>query len=261
MPSTTVALLQLQIEGDEPVAERVARALEWARREAQTADLVVLPELWHVGAFDIAAAREHAEPLDGPLVAAMADVARDTSTWLHGGSFSELAADGHHHNTSVVFAPDGTLAALYRKVHLFGFTGGETTLMSAGTELVTLETPLGTTGLATCYDLRFPELFRGLVDAGATAVVMGSGWPATRIDHWSTLVRARAIENQTLVIACNEVGRHAGTDLGGRSAIVDATGRVLAEGGVGEEVVRAEIDLEVTSRWREAFPVLADRRL
>jgi len=261
MGSVRVALLQLRIDGDEPVAERVPRSLAWAREAAADADLVVLPELWHVGAFDVDSAREYAEPLDGPLVSALAAVARDTGTWLHGGSFSEVAADGRHFNTSVLFAPDGSLAATYRKIHLFGFTGGETTLMSAGDALVVTDTPWGRTGLATCYDLRFPELFRGLLDRGATAVVVSSGWPTPRIDHWATLTRARAIENQYPVIACNEVGTHGGAVLGGRSVVVDAQGRVLAEAGSGEELLVADVDIDLALRWREQFPVHADRVL
>ncbi len=258
---TRVSLLQLRIDASEPVSERVPRALQWARSEAATADVVVLPELWHVGAFDIALARSNAEPINGPLVSSLAEVARDTATWLHGGSFCEVTDDGQHFNTSVLFDPEGNVVAVYRKIHLFGFSGGEATLMSAGDQLVTADTPLGHTGLATCYDLRFPELYRGLVDAGATSVLMASGWPTPRIAHWSTLVRARAIENQMMIAACNEVGTHAGTVLGGRSVIVDARGEVLAEGGDAEEAVRADVDCDVTGQWRAQFPVLNDRVL
>jgi len=256
-----VALLQLRCDGAEPVAERVARTLAWTREVAADADLVVLPELWHVGAFDIEAARQHAEPLNGPLVGALAEVARSTGTWLHGGSFAEVTSDGSHFNTAVLFAPDGTLAATYRKMHLFGFTGGETTLMSGGTDLVTVATPLGETALTTCYDLRFPEMYRHLVSRGATSTLITSGWPSRRISHWSVLARARAIENQMLVAACNQVGTHADTVLGGHSVIVNALGEVLAEGGADEQVVVADVDLAVTPRWREQFPVLGDRVL
>ena len=255
------ALIQLDVSESEPIAERLPRAMDLVRRASVDADLVVLPELWHVGAFDVEGARLHAEPLDGPLVTLMAQTAASAGVWLHGGSVAERAADGRHFNTSVLFAPDGRLVSTYRKIHLFGFTGGETTLMSAGDEVVVTQTPLGVTGLATCYDLRFPELYRRFVDAGAVAVIMGSGWPTPRIAHWSTLVRARAIENQMAVLACNEVGTHAGTVLGGHSVIVDATGEVLAEAGAGEEILRADIDVERIRQWREAFPVLGDRRL
>ena len=261
MTTVSVGLLQLRIDETEPVDVRVDRTLGWAREAATGVDVLVLPELWHVGAFDVDGAREYAQPLDGELVNELAAVARDSATWLHGGSFAEVTADGTHYNTSVIIDPLGNLAAVYRKIHLFGFTGGETVLMSAGSDLVTVDTPLGTTGIATCYDLRFPEIFRALVDRGATALVLASGWPATRIGHWTALARARAIENQAIVIACNEVGFHAGTTLGGRSVVVDAMGEVLAEGGDDEELITAVVDLEATARWREQFPVLRDRVL
>jgi predicted amidohydrolase len=255
------ALIQLDVSESESIGDRVSRTMGLVDQASVGSDLVVLPELWNVGAFNVEGARAHAESLDGPLVERLAQAAAQNSVWLHGGSFAEITPDGRYFNTSVLFAPDGRLVATYRKIHLFGFTGGETTLMSAGEEVVVTETPIGPTGLATCYDLRFPELYRRFVDAGALAVIMGSGWPTPRISHWSTLVRARAIENQMVVIACNEVGAHAGTVLGGRSIIVDATGEVMAEAGDGEEILRAEIDRERVEQWRERFPVLADRRL
>ena len=125
-------------------------------------------------------------PSTGRWSSPWAAIASEYGIWLHGGSFAELADDGQHFNTAVLFAPDGRLVAAYRKVHLFGFDGGETVLMSGGDELIVAETPLGLTGLATCYDLRFPELFRALVDAGASTFLMASGWPTPRIEHWTS---------------------------------------------------------------------------
>jgi predicted amidohydrolase len=256
-----IALIQLDCSTAEPVANRVTRALGMVDAAAADADLVVLPELWHVGAFDVAAAREHAQPIDGPLVAALGALAAEHRIWLHGGSFCEVDAEEQHYNTSVLFAPDGELVASYRKVHLFGFDGGETVLMSGGDELVVADTPLGPTGLATCYDLRFPELFRALTDGGATAFLMGSGWPTPRIEHWDVLTRARAIENQAWVVACNEVGTQLDVQLGGHSVVVDPRGTVVAQAGADEEVLVVEIDPDDAPRWREAFPVLDDIRI
>lgn len=256
-----VALIQLDCSTAEPVASRVTRTLTLLDRTAAESDLVVLPELWHVGAFDVDAAREHAQPIDGPLVEALSGIARQRSTWVHGGSFCELAEDGSHYNTSVVFNPDGDLVARYRKVHLFGFDGGETVLMSSGDELFVIETPLGVTGLATCYDLRFPELFRALTDAGASAVLLTSGWPTPRIEHWDVLTRARAIENQSWFVACNEVGAQPGITLGGHSVVVDPTGVVVAQAGSEPDVLFADVDPDAAARWREQFPVLADIRM
>ena len=256
-----VGLIQLDVSSAEPVAERVTRTLSLADATARECDMVVLPELWHVGAFDIDAAREHAQPIDGPLVEALSGLAREHATWIHGGSISELADDGQHYNTGVLFAPDGSLAAAYRKIHLFGFDGGETTLMSGGDELFVVDTPLGATGLATCYDLRFPELFRALTEGGATAFLISSGWPTPRIEHWDLLARARAIEDQAWVIACNEVGQQPGIALGGRSVVVDPQGAVVAQAGSEAEVLFADIDPDASVRWRADFPALQDIRI
>lgn len=258
--SVRVALVQLDVSSDEPVAQRVTRTLRLVDDAAKECDLLVLPELWHVGAFDIAAAREHAQPIDGPLVEALSGLARERGIWLHGGSFTEVAGD-EHFNTSVLFAPDGALAAAYRKVHLFGFDGGETTLMSGGDELFVVETPLGPTGLATCYDLRFPELFRALVEGGATTFLLTSGWPTPRIEHWNVLTRARAIENQAWVIACNEVGQQPGITLAGRSVVVDPLGEVIAQAGDGPEVLYVDVEPGAAEAWRREFPVLDDMKI
>lgn len=259
--SVRVALVQLDCSTTESVAHRVARTFELVEKTAADADVVVLPELWHVGAFDVDAAREHAQPIDGPLVQGLGTLAGEHGIWLHGGSFCEVDADGSYYNTSVLFAPDGRLVASYRKIHLFGFDGGETVLMSGGDELVVVDTPLGPTGLATCYDLRFPELFRALTEGGATAFLIASGWPAPRIEHWDVLARARAIENQAWLLACNEVGEQVGTVLGGHSVAVSPTGEVVAQAGTRAEVVFVEVDPDAPTRWREQFPVLGDTRI
>lgn len=116
-------------------------------------------------------------------------------------------------------------------------------------------------GLSTCYDLRFPELYRKQVDAGAQVFVIPAAWPAARVAAWRTLLQARAIENQVFVIACNTAGTHAGTEMGGNSAIVAPTGEVLAEAGRGERTITLDIDLDDVAATRQAFPVLSDRRL
>ena len=258
--SVTVALIQLNCTSADPIYERVPHALKLISKAATKAQFVVLPELWHVGAFDIEAAHEHAQPVNGPLVTDMAALAKQHGIWLHGGSFCEVD-DGSYYNTSVLFSPQGDLRATYRKIHLFGFEGGETTLMSSGEELVVVDTPLGATGLATCYDLRFPELFRALTEGGATTFVVTSGWPTPRIEHWDVLTQARAIENQAWVIACNEVGAQPGIELGGHSCVIDPKGAVVARGGGNEEIIYVEVDPELPEKWRESFPALKDIRL
>ncbi|MCU0284736.1 MAG: carbon-nitrogen family hydrolase [Candidatus Nanopelagicales bacterium] len=260
-----VALVQVGITDEEPVAERVDRVLAMTAEVAADHDLVVLPELWPIGAFAVDLMAPHAEPIDGPLVHALAEVAAGAGTWLFGGSFPECATgpDGvrRHYNTQVVHGPDGVLAGAYRKVHLFGFNGGETTVMSSGEDLAVVDAPLGPTGLATCYDLRFPELFRRLVDDGAEAFVLPAGWPERRQVHWQVLARARAVEDQAYLLACNEAGTHAGVPIAGLSMVIDPQGEVLAEAGPGEEVLSVEVDPARVAAWRGAFPALDDRRM
>lgn len=261
--TTRVALIQLRCDSAEPAAERAARALSMVREAAQRADLVVLPELWSTCAFDLPAARVGAQPIDGEIVTSLSTLAAELGIWIHGGSLAELADDDTRHNTSVLFDPAGDLVTTYRKIHLFGFAEGERTVMTGGEELVLADTPLGTTGLATCYDLRFPELFRALTDEGATAFLVSSGWPLSRIEHWDVLTRARAIEDQAWVIACNEVGTQGadGVVLGGHSVVIDPRGVIVAQAGEAEEVLYAEIDPNEPGRWREAFPALQDIRI
>jgi predicted amidohydrolase len=256
---TRVALIQLDVSSTETPAARVERAAAMVRG-LEGVDLAVLPELWHVGAFDLELARAESQPLDGPVITAMREAARHAGIWLHAGSVAELAG-AERFNTSVVIDPSGDVVATYRKLHLFGWEDGEPSVMTAGVSPVILPTPLGATGLATCYDLRFPELYRRLVDSGAETFLMASGWPEPRIGHWTVLAQARAIENQAWVVACNSAGTHAGVLMGGRSIVVDPRGTVVAEAGSAEEILYAEVDPEVARTWRRSFPVLADRIL
>ena len=254
-----VALVQLDSSDSEAVDDRVERAASMVEG-LRDVELAVLPELWNVGAFDLEGAKEHAQPIDGPLVTRMRAAAQTAGITLHMGSFAELRG-GSRYNTSVVIDADGAILATYRKQHLFGWEDGEPSVMTAGDSLTVLPTPLGATGLATCYDLRFPELYRRLVDSGAEVFLMASGWPSPRIEHWDVLTRARAIEDQAWVVACNSAGTHAGVEMGGHSVVVDPRGTVVAQAGTAEEILYAEIDPAAPREWRQAFPVLADRRL
>jgi predicted amidohydrolase len=290
-----VALVQLAYGDDEQVADRVARAADVVRAQ-HGHDLVVLPELWGPGGFSYKQWGSRAETVDGPTAAAMAEAARDAGVVLHAGSIVEQAAPGAdpgpqgrgRWNTSLVFGPDGALLTSYRKVHRFGFGEVEPRLLEAGEDIVTVDVPRPSPGepdpslerstphvsgavtvpsdvvrlgLATCYDLRFPEMFRRLLDAGSQVVVIPAAWPAARIEHWTLLGRARAIENQLFVVQVNTAGTHAGIEMGGHSQVVGPWGDVLAEAGVDEQVLSVDIDVDGLDGVRVRFPVLADRRL
>ena len=266
-----VALVQLAYGDDEPAEARVARVAGLVA-DLSGHDLVVLPELWAPTGFGYSLWAERAEPLDGPWAATMAELARSAGVTLHAGSFVERlpepGPDGNElSNTSLLFSASGDRLAVYRKVHRFGFGSGEPKLMEAGTEVVVVDVPAGggatvPAGLSTCYDLRFPELYRRQLDAGAELFVVPAAWPAARVGHWRLLGRARAVENQCVVVQCNTAGTHAGTEMGGHSQVVAATGEVLAEATADtEEVLSVELDLSVTTAYRRSFPVLADRRV
>lgn len=260
------SLIQIAVDPDEAVNSRRQRAASLVRQQ-RGADLVVLPELWPVGAFAYESFAAEAEALDGPTFRAMSEAARDAGVWLHAGSIVERAPEAvldgaaDLYNTALVISPDGALVRSYRKIHRFGFDKGEATLMGAGDELVTVALPDAVLGLATCYDLRFPELFRGLLDEGAQVFVVPAGWPARRRAHWTLLAQARAVENQAYVLACSTAGTHAGVEQSGHSIVVDPWGEVLAEAGTGEEVLTVELDPARVATTREQFPVLKDRLL
>ncbi|UUN28081.1 carbon-nitrogen family hydrolase [Streptomyces sp. FIT100] len=254
------SLIQIAVDPDESVDPRRQRAASLVRAQAG-ADLVVLPELWPVGAFAYESFATEAEPLEGPTYEAMAKAASDAGVWLHAGSIVERDADGALYNTSLVFSPAGELARAYRKIHRFGFDKGEAVLMAAGTELVTVALPDATLGLATCYDLRFPELFRGLVDAGADTLVIAAGWPERRRAHWTLLARARAVENQSYVLAVGCSGTHGGVPQAGHSLVVDPWGEVLAQAGPDEEILTVDLDPTKPAETRDQFPALKDRVL
>ncbi|WP_406452106.1 carbon-nitrogen family hydrolase [Streptomyces sp. NBC_00876] len=254
------SLIQIAVDPDESVSSRRERAASLVAAQ-RGADLVVLPELWPVGAFAYTEFEAEAEPLRGPTHEVMAKAAADAGVWLHAGSFVERAADGTLYNTTLVLTPEGEQAAVYRKIHRFGFDKGEAVMMGAGDELVTLALPQTTIGLATCYDLRFPEMFRGLVDAGAETLVLAAGWPERRRAHWTLLARARAVENQAYVLAVGSAGTHGGVQQAGHSIVVDPWGEVLAEAGADEEVLSVEFDPAKVATVRDQFPALKDRRL
>ncbi|MHC5902659.1 carbon-nitrogen family hydrolase [Streptomyces sp. S6] len=254
------SLIQVAVSEGESVEDRRERVAALVR-ERSDADLVVLPELWTTGAFAYELFGTEAESLRGATYDAMAKAAGDAGVWLHAGSIPERGSDGSLYNTSLLFSPSGDLAATYRKIHRFGFDKGEAVLMSAGHDLVTAVLPETVLGLATCYDLRFPELFRGLVDAGAETLVLSAGWPERRRSHWTLLAQARAVENQAFVVACGTAGTHAGVPQAGHSIVVDPWGEVLAEAGHGEEILTVEFDPGKVAETREVFPALKDRVL
>jgi deaminated glutathione amidase len=244
-------------------ADRLTRAAA-----AAGAELVVLPEKWAVlGTPEETAAG--AESFDGPAFSWARDTARELGIDLVAGSIAERVAGREKGaNTSVHFSPDGDVRAVYRKIHMFdvevgGRTYRESDHEEGGDEVVLSETAQGVElGLTVCYDLRFPELYRILAVRGARVITVAAAFTlATTRDHWETLLRARAIEDQAFLIAANQVGEHApGYRSGGRSMIVDPWGVVLAQAPDTETFVTAELDLDRQAEIRRTLPSLANRR-
>ena len=257
-----VAVVQLPAR-NEPDANLERAVSEVSAAAADGADLVVLPEMWPVGYFAFDAYRDAAESVPGPTTDRLAALADDLSIHLHGGSLVERDGDGSDadlYNTSVLFGPDGTLLDAYRKIHLFGYESKESELLTPGAEPCAVETDLGTVGLTTCYDLRFPELYRSLVESGVEILLVTSAWPRERIDHWHLFARTRAVENQAFLVAANLVGSIDCVDLGGESVVVDPWGVERTNAGIVAGRAHAAVDLDEVHETRASFPALADRR-
>jgi deaminated glutathione amidase len=266
-----VAVVQLNSQDD--VALNLARVRHWVERAAAAgAKLVTLPENF---AFmgEEAHKRQLAEHLDGafpgPIVDALARMAQAHCVWILGGGMPEKSEDqARPYNSSVLVSPEGSIAATYRKVHLFdvslpdGTQLRESAATSAGGEVVTAEVLGVRVGLSICYDVRFPEMYRRLIDQGARIVTVPSAFTLTTgKDHWHALLRARAIEDQVFVLAPAQHGKHPrGRQTYGKSLIVDPWGEVIAQCSEGEGFAVAELDFEYQDRVRNALPALLHRK-
>ena len=252
----TIALAQFDVrpgQRDDNLARVRVLAAE-ARGAA--ADVLLLPELWLDG-YDLEHADKWASPLCEGGFATMSALARASKLYL-AGSLLERHAGGIS-NTAAFYGPDGALVGFYRKVHLFRLMQEHRYLLP-GDHVTLCPTPWGPVGLAICYDLRFPELFRTLALAGATLFLLPAQWPVRRIEAWMLLAQARAVENELFLAACNRVGTDGDAVFPGRSLIVDPWGNVLAQGDDQERLVLAQADLQEMHKARRYLTVFEDRR-
>ena len=251
-----VASIQMAVVENDKL-RTIEKAVE-AVKGARGADLIILPELWNIGFMSFDRYLAEAEDRNGPTLGKLKDLAKELKAYLHTGSFVEK--DGNkYYNSSYLLSPKGEIMVYYRKLHLFGHNSEESKILSPGDSVVVVKTPLGTFGLATCYDLRFPELFRRMIEKGAEVFLICSAWPYPRLEHWILLNRVRALENQCFLVSANSVGVNMSAQFVGHSMVVDPWGVVLAGGGDDEVVLRAEINLKDLKKARECFPALADR--
>jgi predicted amidohydrolase len=266
-----VAIVQLNTQEDPELA--LERVRHWIAAAASSgAELVCLPENFGFMGEE-ARKRELAERLDGafpgPILSTLMEAATKHGVWVLGGGMPERSDDlARPYNTAVLIDRSGGVAATYRKIHLFdvslpdGTSYRESAATSPGTDVVTAEVLGKRLGLSICYDVRFPELYRRLVDQGARIVTVPAAFTLTTgKDHWLPLLRARAIENQVYVVAPAQHGRHSrGRQTYGKSVIIDPWGEVIAQCSEGEGVATARLDFEYQDRVRTALPSLLHRR-
>ena len=261
-----------QMRSGEDVDSNVATAERLLLEAADGgADLAALPETFtYLGSSSGRAAA--AETVPGPTTERLASVARERAMWILGGSVIET--DGEHlYNTSTLFDRTGELVARYRKIHLFDVElpgqppFRESATFAPGDQLVTHETDVARVGLSICYDLRFPELYRGLMVLGAEVLLVPAQFQHdTGKDHWEVLLRARAIENQCFVVAPAQWGTFGPSERGrrsfGHSLVVDPWGRILVDAPQeGDGAWFADLDLAELRRIRQQLPALQHRRL
>ncbi|HEY0065534.1 MAG TPA: carbon-nitrogen hydrolase family protein [Telluria sp.] len=264
---TMVAAVQMISTPD--VGANIASARRLVAQAAATgAKLVVLPEYWPImGMSEVDKVGLAERPGSGPIQDFMAGAAREHGVWLIGGTLPLVSNDaGRVLNTTLVYDPQGKPVSRYDKIHLFGFTKGAETYDEArtivpGESVMVLDAPFGRVGLAICYDLRFPELFRAMGEC-TLMVVTAAFTHTTGLAHWEVLLRARAIENQCYVLASAQGGTHPnGRRTFGHSMLIDPWGEVKAVLPEGEGVVSGSIDAAYLASVRESLPALKHRKL
>lgn len=257
-----IALAQFSVARGQPDLNisKIIKYIESAK--AQRVEVLFLPEMCTTG-FDWAKNKSLLDEAGESVEIIRRQAA--TSGVSVCGSFLEKTETGNAANTLYYFNSDGKELAKYRKVHLFTLFHEEAHV-EAGNAIIVADTELGETGFSICYDLRFPELFRKCALAGAEVQVLAAAFPHPRLDHWQTLVRARAIENQCFFIATNQCGYEGhGVDIGkthyfGHSMVVDPWGEIVIEADESEGLFTAELDFTKVGKIRNELTALKDRR-
>jgi predicted amidohydrolase len=220
----------------------------------QGANLAVLPEMWSSG-FAYKILNELAGRTSG-IVEELLELSRELKLVIVG---SMPEPHGTKVFNTVYVVDNGTLVGTYRKLHLFSLLG-EDKAFDSGDNWLLADTSIGKVGVIICYDLRFPELSRRLALEGAAVICVPAQWPKPRQEHWRTLLRARAIENQLFVVSCNACGLIGKLDFFGMSMIIDPKGEVLAESGEAEGEIYAQLDMQTMADWRAQIPCFNDRK-
>ena len=258
-----VKLLQLAVEDSEGKADRLLRVekiLEQTTAEHDQLQMIMLPEIWGTGFFNFDRYRQESESLEGETFTRLAPWAERLGSYLLAGSIVEREGDSYY-NTTLLISPNGSLCGIYRKIHLFGYQSAESEVLSAGSDLYILKSKYGTWGFSTCYDLRFPELYRKMSESAVDLFFVVAAWPLARLEHWLILNRSRALENLAFLVACNCAGGHGERQYGGNSLVVSPWGDLLARAGTGEELLTITINQREADKIRSEFPALQDRKI
>ena len=266
--SLTIACCQVNADGD--VERNIENACDLVRQAADAgAELIGLPEnVALMAASEEERLKKSYAPKDHPALRAFAEVAREKGVWLQAGSVAARRPDGTLANHAFLFGPDGQTVADYEKIHMFdvdlpdGSVYRESKMFHPGNQAVLAPTPWGLLGMTICYDLRFPQLYRDLAQAGARLLTVPAAFTKVTGDaHWEMLLRARAVENGCFVFAPCQTGSHPGNRRTcGHSLIIDPWGVVLADGGTDVGVIAATVDMAEVDRIRAILPSLSHDR-
>jgi omega-amidase len=252
-----IACLQMDIAFGNP-EQNYKKASELIHQaNAQNPDIIVLPELWTTG-YDLDNLKDTAEEEAQEAKVFFKDAAEKYNSHFIGGSVANKTEAGIE-NTLLVFDKNGEQAGIYSKLHLFKLMD-EHLYLAAGKEKGVFSLDGHKFAGLICYDIRFPEWVRAHALLGADAMFVVAEWPIQRLEHWRALLIARAIENQCFVVACNRAGSDPNNKFAGHSMVIGPWGDVIAEGGEGEEILLAEIDLDEVKEARSKIPIFADRR-
>lgn len=257
MDKMKISVIQLDIADGAPELnrERVRTLIEKAA--ADKPDVILLPEMWTT-AYELDRLEQLCDREGRPTLDMICELSARFEVNIVAGSFADMGRDGGIRNTAYVSDRKGNITARYEKIHLFKLMGEDTSL-KAGNKYCTFEIDGVKCGLIICYDLRFPELVRTLALEGIKVLFVPAEWPGKRLMHWTTLLKARAIENQIFVAAANRAGKSDSDVFIGGSAIVDPWGETLAEAGFREQVISAVIQLGKVEEIRSHMDILGDR--
>lgn len=234
---------------------------------AKGVDLVCFPERMNIQSVGNAN-DQMAEFVEQKTMELFRKKAKEHGIFIHCGSLHiKVQGEEKYSNTSILFGPDGTILAKYNKLHMFdvdledGTECKESQTVKAGGDIVVVDTALGKLGFAICYDIRFPEMFRKMMEMGAQVIIIPASFTnTTGKQHWEPLLRARAIENQVYVLATDQTGKKPKFEAYGHSMVIDPWGNILTEAGVGETILYAEIDLDREDDIRRQIPCIFNRR-